>query len=181
MIIQVYLRSLSITWGDSYGQMGFSSLFDLWHCRAGQRFFHGSSGEYGVDDFGRAIVCRCHTRVWFPPIRKDITMGYFRGLLILLSLAGVGYVVYDFIQHYLSYSGDRYTRFLYAFKSSYTLIWSRFVVFVGLAVNILVGLADYANLPGVGAAISNYLTPTTVSLLMVGIAVVTEFARRRTL
>lgn len=99
----------------------------------------------------------------------------------LLALAGIAWIVYDFAKNYLSYSGSRWTRFLYAFDASLTIIWSRFVIVISLISTSLASFAGYLGLPEVQSAFNAYLTAQNAALLIAGIAVVTEICRRRTL
>ena len=102
-----------------------------------------------------------------------------RLIVIVISLAGIGWILFDFIKSYLGASGSRWTRILFAFEFSATILWARFVLLVGLAAAGLSSLAGFLGLPEVSAAFNNYMTPTNVSLLVAGIAVVTELCRRR--
>lgn len=99
----------------------------------------------------------------------------------LASFGVVGWLTYDFLTSYLHASGSRWTRFQIAFKGSMTIAWQRFVMAVTFMTSGLVELADYFNLPGVGDALRQYLTPSTVMIMMAAVAIVSEFTRRRTL
>ena len=101
--------------------------------------------------------------------------------MAVIAFAGFGWITYSFISSYLESSGDRWTRFLFAFRYSYTILWARFTMAVGFATAFLVNAADYFNLPGVSDVLQQYMTPTTVSMVGVAIMIVTEIARRRSL
>lgn len=102
-----------------------------------------------------------------------------RLIVAIASLLLAGWFLYDFLQGYLKASGSRWTRFLFAFKGSATIAWARFVAFVGSAGGGIIEMADYANMPAVGDFVRSYFTPQTVMMLMAGIAIISEFARRR--
>jgi hypothetical protein len=78
-------------------------------------------------------------------------------------------------------AGSAWHRCLTAAKSSATILWARFTIVVTALATCLIQLADFVNAPSVTAAITTYLKPCVVAAIMVTVAVVTEWARRRTL
>lgn len=102
-------------------------------------------------------------------------------VIALVALAGVGYIVYTFLQTYLTTSGSRWDRILQSTHNSAVILWARFSTAVSLLVAALAMGADYINLPGVGDALKMWMTPQVVSLVFAGAMIVSELARRRTL
>ncbi|HEY7246276.1 MAG TPA: hypothetical protein VH678_20575 [Xanthobacteraceae bacterium] len=96
-------------------------------------------------------------------------------------LAIAGYFIFDFVRAYRGTVGSVWSRCIGAAKSSATILWARFTVVVTALAAGLVQIADFIQAPSVSAAISTYLKPSVVAAIMVTVAVVTEWARRRTL
>jgi hypothetical protein len=99
--------------------------------------------------------------------------------IVVLALAA--YFLFDFARSYRSAAGSVWHRSVAAAKSSATILWARFSVVVVAVADGLIQLADFVQAPAVSAAISTYLKPSTVAAVMVTVAIVTEWARRRTL
>jgi hypothetical protein len=91
------------------------------------------------------------------------------------------YFLYDAVTGYIAATGTVWERLLAAGKGSATIVWSRFVVMVSGLSGGLVVAADYLNAPGVASAVQSVIQPQYVMAFTVAIAVITEFARRRTL
>lgn len=95
-------------------------------------------------------------------------------------LAGLlGFYVYEFAIGYKEAKGTTWQRVLAGAKGSATILWARFVQAVTASVTLLVSLADLLNAPQVGQAIQQYAKPQYVAAIFVGIAIITEIARRR--
>lgn len=105
-------------------------------------------------------------------------MAYFHLALILGSVGLVGFIVYDFATRFKAATGSPWERALAAGKGTETILWSRFVAFVGSITALLVSAADYFNAPGVAAAIQQYLKPEYVAIGTIAVALITEWARR---
>ncbi len=99
----------------------------------------------------------------------------------LAVAALVAYFIYDGVQEFASKTGTVWERLLAAGKDSVTILWGRFVVIVSGLSGGLVVLADYLNAPGVGDTIKSVIQPQYVMALTIGIGLISEFARRRTL
>jgi len=100
----------------------------------------------------------------------------------LAELAIVVYVVFQFALIYArSTATTRWARTIEAGKGSATILWARFVIAVAAGVDGLSYLASVLGAPGVAEKLPSILKPEYVALLTVGIAVVAELARRRTL
>jgi len=99
--------------------------------------------------------------------------------LVLFAL--LLFVVFDSIRAWRSSSGTLWQRLLAIGKQSATVLWSRFCILVAVLADALIQLADFVGSPGVAGAIQQYLKPSTVAAIMVAVAVISEWARRRTL
>lgn len=101
---------------------------------------------------------------------------------LLIALAALGlaaFIVYDFVTVFRSATGTTWQRILAAGKHTETILWARFVQLVGALSAFLAGSADWFNLPAVGDFIRTVLSdPVYVAGAFVGIAIVTEWARR---
>lgn len=99
----------------------------------------------------------------------------------MLCVMVLAFVIMDFVREYRRTPGSVWDRAVAAGKGSATILWARFVAIVSALAALLVEFADYLNAPGVAEAIKGILQPEYVGLFMVAIAIITEFARRRTL
>jgi hypothetical protein len=102
-------------------------------------------------------------------------------LTVLVSLGVISYFGYQFYAAYRAATGSRWSRALAATEKSATILWARFVALIGLLTLGLSSLAETLGAPGVSAAIQQYLQPQYVAAVMIGIAVITEVARKRTM
>jgi hypothetical protein len=103
-------------------------------------------------------------------------------IIVAVALAGVaGFFISEFARDYIATTGSIGERLLAAGKGSATIVWSRFSAVVAALAGALSGLADWLNAPGVSEAIQSCLKPEWVALYVLGLALVSEFARRRTL
>jgi NADPH-dependent ferric siderophore reductase len=103
-------------------------------------------------------------------------------MIVSLVVAAIAaYFAFDFVRSYKTTVGSIWARSVAATKSSATILWARFSVVVTAAVGGLAYLADLVNAPQVATAITTYLKPSVVAAIMVASAVLTEWARRRTL
>jgi phage-related protein len=102
-------------------------------------------------------------------------------LILIAALAIIAYLACDFAQEYRSAPGTVWDRMLAAGKGSATILWARFSVVVGAVSAVLVNGANLLNAPGVADAIKAAMQPQYVAIFTIGVALVTELARRRTL
>jgi len=100
-------------------------------------------------------------------------------ITVIISIA-LAYIIYDFVSEYAKASGSTWERLISAGKGSATILWARFTFVIGALIDLLIQAADYLNIPGVSDAVKSYLSPQTVSLFVIFVAVVSEWARRRT-
>jgi len=96
------------------------------------------------------------------------------GLVLLLV---IGDAIYSFVTH----KGMIWQKLLAVGKNSYTILWSRGLLMFGLGIDLAAQAADFLGAPGIATALNQYLDSKTLGSIMIGIAVVNEAARRRTL
>ena len=108
-------------------------------------------------------------------------MLYFQLAIAFMALGVMGFFTYTMAKTYQATPGTALQKIIAAARGSLTILWSRFVALVGLATVGLTNVADFAGDPAVGAAIQTYLKPQYVAAAMVIIAIITEYARKRTL
>lgn len=99
----------------------------------------------------------------------------------LIVLVIVGYVVVDFLREYRNAEGSLWNRLVAAGKGSATVLWARFTVIVGALADLLIEAASWLDAPGVADAVKALLRPEYVGAFIVAVALISEFARRRTL
>jgi hypothetical protein len=97
----------------------------------------------------------------------------------ILVILAVVYVAIDAIRAFTSAAGNVWQRLWAAARHSATVLWARFVVVLAAGADALIWLADVLGAPSVAGAIQQYLQPSYVAALMIGIAFISELARRR--
>lgn len=97
-------------------------------------------------------------------------------LIALLVIFGI-----LFAKQFATAQGDIFSRILAAGRNSATIAWQRFVIIISTAAASLSFVADYFNAPGVSDAIKSVLKPEYVAAFVVGVALISELARRRSL
>jgi hypothetical protein len=103
-------------------------------------------------------------------------------LAVNLILLGIFiFVVVDAVRSWRGSTGTASQRLLAIGKQSATVLWARCTVLLATLADGLIQLADLVGSPAVAAAIQQYLAPSTVAAIMVAVAVISEWARRRTL
>src|SRR5260370_12975481 len=103
-------------------------------------------------------------------------------MIVYIVVAAIAaYFIFDFIRSFNWGVGSVWQRVLAGAKNSATILWSRFTVVVAAVASALIQVADLVNAPSVATAIQTYLKPSTVAAIMVTVAVISEWARRRTL
>ena len=108
-------------------------------------------------------------------------MKYIHGGIVLVVIAIIGYFGYEFYKGYREATGTPFERAVEAAKGSATILWARFVTLVGLATGGLASAADYLGDPSIGTAIQTYGKPQYIAAALVLIALITTWARKRTL
>lgn len=104
----------------------------------------------------------------------------FAAALNVILAALLGFYAYEFYVGYKAATGTTWQRVLAGARGSATILWARFTQAVTAVVTIFVSMADLLNAPQVGQAIQQYVQPKYVAAVFVGIAIITEVARRRT-
>ena len=101
---------------------------------------------------------------------------------VIISVALlVAFYGYEFYKGFVSTPGNVWARLLAAGKGSATILWSRFLAIFAGTVALLGDFGSYVGAPGVADNIQHYVKPEYVPAFLVLIAVINEFARRRTL
>lgn len=99
---------------------------------------------------------------------------------IVLAVAIV-YFVAEFLRDYAKATGTMWERALTASEESATMLWSKIVALIGMGAGSLVGLSDYLNNSTISDAIKAALQPEYVVPFVIFVAVITMYARKRTL
>jgi len=102
-------------------------------------------------------------------------------LLFSASLAVATWFVYDFVKALATEKGTLWQRLLAASKDSATVIWSKFVIVVGMIVAVLDRIATAFGDPALATQIQTYLTPQYVGYGLAALFAVNMWARFRTL
>ncbi len=103
-------------------------------------------------------------------------------LAITLALgAFVAYVVYVVVSTFLKETGKPWERLLATAQHSATILWAKFTAVLGVIVGGLEYIADYVGQPEIAEAIKAAMQPKYVAVFVVFVAVVTIWARKRTL
>lgn len=106
----------------------------------------------------------------------------FRVIVGIGLFAIFAYVAVIFVMDFMGETGaTTWQRLLAAGKNSATILWARFTLMVSSLSGALVALASYLGEPSVGDAIKTALQPQYVLGFVILSAVITEWARRRTL
>jgi hypothetical protein len=104
-----------------------------------------------------------------------------KSLLTLLFIAVLVYSAYQLWSGFQAAEGTAWQRLVTTFRSSSTLAVAFVVRVADSLAGSLDGIAGWLNMPEAQAVIQRYLTPEMAMLLMLGVAIATEIARRRTL
>jgi hypothetical protein len=102
-------------------------------------------------------------------------------LALIVDIAVVliaAYLVWDFARAYKAAIGNTFQRAIAALKGAAASLWTGFTVIVAVAAGWLAELANLVNAPGVAGAITTYAQPKIVAAVMIGSAIIIEWARR---
>lgn len=103
-------------------------------------------------------------------------------LAITLALAAfVAYVVYVVVSSYVKSTGSPWQRLLATAQQSATILWAKFTAAVAVMAAGLDYIADYIGAPEIQELIKSAMKPTYVAGFVVFVALVTIWARKRTL
>jgi hypothetical protein len=104
------------------------------------------------------------------------------GVIIGFACCAVfSYLTWQFTSDFLGQKGTVTDRLIAAGKDSLTIAWSRFTIIVTTGASALAEFATYLGDPEVSDVIRELLQPQYVAVFLIGSAVITEWARRRTL
>lgn len=105
------------------------------------------------------------------------------GLIFSLGLlAIVAYIAWSFYSDYRTETGTRWQRLLGAANHSVTILWAKFCLVVAAVTAQLDSIADLFGAPEAKDAINAYVgNPKIIAAVMLAMACVTIFARKRTL
>jgi hypothetical protein len=109
-----------------------------------------------------------------------ITVGIVIGALwtVIIVIVAIA-AAYEFVVSYRKSTSTGWQRIWDGARGSATLVWMRLVFIVGAGIDLITELADFLGAPGVSDTIRQYADPRVVSALMIAIAIIGEFARRR--
>ncbi len=103
-------------------------------------------------------------------------------LAITVALAAfVAYVVFVVVSAWVKTSGSPWQRLLATADESATILWAKFTAVVAVLAGGLDYIADYIGQPEIADAIKALMKPQFVAGFMIFVAVVTVWARKRTL
>jgi hypothetical protein len=102
-------------------------------------------------------------------------------IILILILAAIGFAVYRVVKRYRAAEGTTWERVLATAKGSATVLWSYIVMAGGTLMGWSVNVADAFNLPDVRTWIQGHLTAEMFGIALVTVALVSFWARLRTL
>ena len=109
-------------------------------------------------------------------------MQTFRLILACGILAFAGYVVFTFWREYRESTAPKvWNRLLKASRNSATILWQKFVILVAALGSSLGALAEMIDHPELKASIQAALKPEYVALFVITTALISWWARKRTM
>ncbi len=103
-------------------------------------------------------------------------------IILLCIFFGIfGYVGWTLYSQYRASTATGWRRYLDAAEGSATILWQKFVIAVTALAGVLSQAADYFNDPSISSAIQSVLKPQYVAAFTIAVALVTIWARKRTL
>jgi hypothetical protein len=105
-------------------------------------------------------------------------MQSFDLLVDVAVLMIAAYLIWDVVQAYKAAAGDAWQRCVAASKDAAKSMWTGFTVMVTAAAGALASLADFVNAPSVASAVQTYAQPKIVAAVMIGSAIIIEWAKR---
>ena len=101
-------------------------------------------------------------------------------IVVAVLVIVIGIVAYRIYTKAKVASGTPWQRFMAVFKYSGTILWSRIVTFFGVLAGLAANAADwFGGSPQIQAAVHDVFDPKYVPWYLVGVALVTEYLRRR--
>lgn len=101
--------------------------------------------------------------------------------LRLIAYAALAALAYDFYTSYRGATGTWRDKLLAAGKSSASIAQARIAAMGGIVLNGIVDISDMIGNPALKAMIDQYVNAPAVGWTMVAMALVAEWARRRSL
>lgn len=103
-----------------------------------------------------------------------------RFVFTVVTLVMFAYVAITFYVQWLKETDTGWQRLLCAARDSATILWAKFVMAVGCLVGQLDNIADFVGMPQAKDFINTWVgNPKALSALMIGIALITMWARTR--
>lgn len=100
-------------------------------------------------------------------------------ILIAMGIVVIALIVFRAVQSYRNSPSG--AGVLAAFENSATIAWSRVMMICGAGFSVVQQAADVAATPEVAAVIKSVLPPQYMTVFLIGNAIITEMARRRTM
>ena len=101
--------------------------------------------------------------------------------IILILCAILAYVAWVGISSWRKQTGSLWTRILGTANESATILWTKFVAVLAVIAGGLDFIADFVGMPEVKETIQGAMNPKYVAGFVLAVAIITIFARRRTL
>ena len=102
-------------------------------------------------------------------------------VMMVILLGALAYTAWTLYSQYRASSSTGWQRYLDAATGSATILWQKFVIAISALAGLLSQTAEYFNEPSISNAIKSALKPEYVAAFMVFVAVITIWARKRTL
>jgi len=105
-------------------------------------------------------------------------------LRVILALAAVGlaaYIVTVFVMEYREARGSVWERLLEAARDSATILWQKFVIIVAAGGASLGQFTDLIDQPELKSGIQAAMKPEYVAAFTIAVALISWWARKRTL
>ena len=87
----------------------------------------------------------------------------------------------DYLANHRNQPGTVWQNILAACKDSATMVWARFVIVITAFIQFVANSADQLGSPEFSQTIKDYLDPNYVGFILIGVMLVTIYARNRTL
>jgi hypothetical protein len=91
------------------------------------------------------------------------------------------WLIWTFVRDYARATGTPWQRMVAAGQESVTILWSKVLMLLGALSGLIVKAADYLGDTGLSTQLQALLKPEYVGAFVVLVAVITIYARKRTL
>lgn len=102
-------------------------------------------------------------------------------IICIAMFALAGWFIYDMGKRYVAAQGTTWDRILSAGKGSATIAWSKLTAALAALSGGAAYLGDWLGDPTLTGAVQAILKPELIPFFMLGVALVTIWARKRTL